>query len=204
VRLPSPTVLRVLVVRHGQSEWNAVGRWQGQADPPLTELGLHQAAHAAQHVGAVDAVVASDLERSLTTAAIIAELLGIGPVLVDDGFRERDAGEWQGLTKAEIADGWPGFLEDRRRPPAFEPDDVFQARIFAALDRVREAVPVGDVLVVAHAGVVYQAEAVLGVDFEPLPNLGGRWVVSDDGGAWCLGDRVVLVDPDEFTVPGVE
>jgi len=164
VRLRSPTVLRVLVVRHGQSEWNAVGRWQGQADPPLTELGLHQAAHAAQHVGAVDAVVASDLERSLTTAAIIAELIGIGPVLVDEGFRERDAGEWQGLTKAEIAEGWPGYLQDRRRPPA----------------------------------------SVLGVDFEPLPNLGGRWVVSDDGDAWCLGDRVVLVDPDEFTVPGVE
>jgi broad specificity phosphatase PhoE len=204
VRLPSPTVLRVLVVRHGQSEWNAVGRWQGQADPPLTELGLHQAAHAAQHVGAVDAVVASDLERSLTTAAIIAELIGIGPVLVDQGFRERDAGEWQGLTKAEIAEGWPGYLEDRRRPPAFEPDDDFQARIFAALDRVRESVPAGDVLVVAHAGVVYQAEAVLGVDFEPLPNLGGRWVESDDGGPWGLGDRVVLVDPDEFTVPGVE
>jgi probable phosphoglycerate mutase len=197
-------VLRVLVVRHGQSEWNAVGRWQGQADPPLTELGLHQAAHAAQHVGAVDAVVASDLERSLTTAAIIAELIGIGPVLVDKGFRERDAGEWQGLTKAEIAEGWPGYLEDRRRPPAFEPDDDFQARIFAALDRVRESVPAGDVLVVAHAGVVYQAEAVLGVAFEPLPNLGGRWVESDDGDPWRLGDRVVLVDPDEFTVPGVE
>jgi len=181
-----------------------VGRWQGQADPPLTELGLHQAAHAAQHVGAVDAVVASDLERSLTTAAIIAELIGIGPVLVDKGFRERDAGEWQGLTKAEIAEGWPGYLEDRRRPPAFEPDDDFQARIFAALDRVRESVPAGDVLVVAHAGVVYQAEAVLGVAFEPLPNLGGRWVESDDGDPWRLGDRVVLVDPDEFTVPGVE
>ena len=204
MRLPSPTVLRVLVVRHGQSEWNAAGRWQGQADPPLTELGLHQAAHAAQHVGAVDAVVASDLERSLTTAAIIAELIGIGPVLVDKGFRERDAGEWQGLTKAEIAEGWPGYLEDRRRPPAFEPDDDFQARIFAALDRVRESVPAGDVLVVAHAGVVYQAEAVLGVAFEPLPNLGGRWVESDDGDPWRLGDRVVLVDPDEFTVPGVE
>lgn len=204
MRLPSPTVPRVLVVRHGQSEWNAVGRWQGQADPPLTELGLHQAAHAAQHVGAVDAVVASDLERSRTTAAIIAELIGIGPVLVDEGFRERDAGEWQGLTKAEIAEGWPGYLDDRRRPSGFEPDDDFRARIFGALDRVRDAVPAGDVLVVAHAGVVYQVEAVLGDDFEPLPNLGGRWVESVDGGPWRLGDRVVLVDPDEFTVPGVE
>jgi broad specificity phosphatase PhoE len=197
-------VLRVLVVRHGQSEWNAVGRWQGQADPPLTELGLHQAAHAAQHVGAVDAVVASDLERARTTAEIIAELVGIGPVLVDEGFRERDAGEWQGLTKAEIAEQWPGYLDDRRRPPRFEPDEGFQARVFAGLDRVRDTVPDGDVLVVAHAGVVYQLEAVLGSGFVPLPNLGGRWVESVDGGPWRLGERVVLVDPDELTVPGVQ
>ena len=197
-------MLRVLVVRHGQSEWNAVGRWQGQADPPLTELGLHQAAHAAQHVGAVDAVVASDLERSRTTAEIIAELIGIGPVLADEGFRERHAGEWQGLTKAEIAEAWPGYLDDRRRPPGFEPDEDFQDRVFAALDRVRATVPAGDVLVVAHAGVVYQVETLLGSAFEPLPNLGGRWVESLDGGPWRLGDRVVLVDPDEVTVPGVQ
>jgi broad specificity phosphatase PhoE len=197
-------VLRVLVVRHGQSEWNALGRWQGQADPPLSELGRHQAAHAAQHVGAVDAVVASDLERSRATAEIIAELIGIGPVLVDEGFRERHAGEWEGLTKAEIAEAWPGYLDDRRRPPGFETDEDFQDRVLAALRRVQATVPAGDVLVVAHAGVIYQVEAVLGTGFEPLANLGGRWVESVDGGPWRLGDRVVLVDPDEVTVPGVQ
>ena len=200
----SSPVLRVLIVRHGQSEWNALGRWQGQADPPLTELGRHQAAHAAQRVGAVDAVVASDLERARTTAEIIAELVGIGPVLVEAGLRERDAGEWQGLTKPEIAEGWPGYLDDRRRPPGFEPDEGFQARIFAGLDRVRARVPAGDVLVVAHAGVVYQAEAVLGAAFEALPNLGGRWVEAEGDGPWRLGERVVLVEADEITVPGVQ
>ncbi len=196
-------MLRVLIVRHGQSEWNALGRWQGQADPPLTELGLHQAAHAAQHVGALDAVVASDLERARTTAEIIAELIGIGPVLIDPGFRERGAGEWEGLTKAEIAEAWPGYLDDRRRPPAFEVEAAFQERIFAGLDRIREQVPDGDVLVVAHAGVVYQVEAVLGSDFQLLSNLGGRWVDTEGDGPWRLGERVVLVDPDEITVPSV-
>lgn len=197
-------MLRVLIVRHGQSEWNALGRWQGQADPPLTELGLHQAAHAAQHVGAVDAVVASDLERSRTTAEIVAELIGIGPVLVEPGFRERDAGEWQGLTKAEIAEAWPGYLDDRRRPPGFEADEAFQERIFTGLDRVRGLVPDGDVLVVAHAGVIYQVESVLGADFQRLPNLGGRWIEAEADGPWRLGERVVLVDPDEITVPSVQ
>ena len=197
-------MLRVLIVRHGQSEWNALGRWQGQADPPLTELGLHQAAHAAQHVGAVDAVVASDLERSRTTAEIVAELIGIGPVLVEPGFRERDAGEWQGLTKAEIAEAWPGYLDDRRRPPGFEADEAFQERIVTGLDRVRGLVPDGDVLVVAHAGVIYQVESVLGADFQRLPNLGGRWIEAEADGPWRLGERVVLVDPDEITVPSVQ
>ena len=69
---------------------------------------------------------------------------------------------------------------------------------------MRDAVPDGDVLVVAHAGVVYQVEAVLGAGFAPLPNLGGRWVQAEGGGPWRLGERVVLVDPDEITVPGVQ
>jgi broad specificity phosphatase PhoE len=199
-----PAVLRVLLIRHGQSEWNAVGRWQGQADPPLTDLGRLQAAHAAQHVGAVDAVVASDLERSRATGEIIADVLGIGPVLVEPGLRERHAGEWQGLTKAEIAEQWPGYLEERRRPPAFEPDEDFQARIFGALDRLRGDVADGDVLAVAHAGVVYQVEELLGAGFEPLPNVAGRWIEDAGDGPWRLGERVTLVDPDELTVPRVQ
>src|SRR5688500_8423312 len=63
---------RLLLVRHGESEWNAVGRWQGWADPPLTELGLEQARLAAKAVGAVDLIVASDLERAWHTAEVIA------------------------------------------------------------------------------------------------------------------------------------
>jgi probable phosphoglycerate mutase len=195
---------RILLVRHGESIWNADGRWQGQADPPLSELGLHQAGHAAARVGAVDAIVASDLERARRTAEIIAELVGIGPVLVDEGLRERHAGEWQGLTKAQIEDQWPGYLADRRRPPGFEPDDGFRARIFAALDGVRDRIPHGEVLVVAHAGVVFQVEDALGAPWELLANLAGRWIEAGDDGRWRLGERVVLVDPDEVSIPGVE
>jgi probable phosphoglycerate mutase len=197
-------MLRVLVTRHGQSEWNALRRWQGQADPPLSDLGVQQAFHAAQHVGAVDAIVASDLERSRITADIIAEAIGVGPVEIDPGFKERDAGEWQGLTPEEIEEGWPGWRQDGRRPPAFEPVEPFQERIFAALDRVRDRVTAGDVFVVAHAGVVYQIESVLGAAFEPLPNLAGRWIEAEGGGPWRLGDRVLLVEPGEITVPRVD
>jgi len=53
---------RALLTRHGQSEWNALGRWQGQADPPLTDLGRRQAHEAARSLGAVDGIWASDLQ----------------------------------------------------------------------------------------------------------------------------------------------
>ena len=124
---------RVLLVRHGQSEWNADGRWQGQADPPLTDLGRLQAREAARALGAVDAVWASDLQRAVETATIIADDLGVGPVVLDPDLRERDAGEFSGLTRPEIADRFPGYLDDGRRPPGWEPDEALLARALRAL-----------------------------------------------------------------------
>ena len=80
---------RILLVRHGQSEWNADGRWQGQENPPLTELGLAQAAQAAKAVGAVDGIYASPLERAAITAAVVAEEVGVGPVMTLPDLMER-------------------------------------------------------------------------------------------------------------------
>lgn len=193
-------MLRLLLIRHGQSEWNAVGRWQGQADPPLSDLGRRQAGRAAERLGAVDTIVSSDLERARCTATIISELLGEGPVQIEEGLRERDAGEWSGLTKVEIERAWPGYLDDRRRPPAFEPEDPFLERILEAIGRVREQIGDGDVLVVTHGGVIYALERHLGAGFERIPNLGARWL-TDHGDRLELGDRFVLVDPDEVTIP---
>ena len=73
----------MLLVRHGQSEWNALGRWQGRADPSLTDVGRRQAKKATGHLSGFDAVVASPLCRAFETATILAETLGIGPVLAD-------------------------------------------------------------------------------------------------------------------------
>lgn len=195
---------RLLLVRHGQSEWNADGRWQGQADPPLSELGRRQAQAAAAAVGAVDAVVASPLERAFLTAAAISEAVGVGPVLVEPDLMERHAGEWQGLTRAQIDEQYPGYLDDRgddrRRPPGWEDDDVLLDRVLGALDRLlAQLAGADDVVIVTHGGVIYAIERHLGAGFERIPNLGARWV-SAEAGRLALGDRLLLVDPDAVAV----
>jgi probable phosphoglycerate mutase len=183
----------MLLARHGQSEWNALGRWQGQADPPLSELGRRQAIAAAERLGTVDAIVASDLDRAMTTAAIIAETLGVGPVLVEPRLRERSAGEWSGLTRVEIEEQWPGYLAERRRPPGFESDESLLTRTVDALGDLARAHPEAELLVVTHGGVVYVLESDAGLPFARLPNLSGRWL-AHDGETVRLGERIELVD----------
>ena len=121
-------MLNLLLARHGQSEWNAVGRWQGQADPPLSELGRAQARGAANQAGAFDAIFASDLERALHTATIISTTLGVGPVIVDPRLKERNAGEFSGLTRAEIDTQFPGMLDRGEWPPGWEDDEAVLTR----------------------------------------------------------------------------
>ena len=190
---------RILLVRHGQSEWNASGRWQGQADPPLSELGEEQAVAAAKAVGIVDAIYASDLVRAHHTAELVAAQLG-ADVVVAPNLRERSAGEWEGRTRAEIEESWPGFLESGRRPAGYEPDDSVLERVLTALEAIAAAHD-GDVLVVTHGGVVRVVERHLGGEAEGLiPNLGGLWL-EHHGDGLKLGDRVVLLDESQVTRP---
>jgi len=197
----------MLLVRHGQSEWNAAGRWQGQADPPLTTLGREQAFQAAQRVGTVDLIVCSDLERAVDTAMVLSEMLGVGPVAIDPRLRERDAGAYSGLTRDEIDVAFPGYLDERREPPGWEPDDVLLARVHACLADIAAQYPGAEVVVVTHGGCVYAIEKEHGVPFERLPNLAGRWLdhrgLHTDGSPLVsLGDRITLVDDElSTTVP---
>jgi probable phosphoglycerate mutase len=166
---------RILVLRHGQSTWNAARRWQGQADPPLTELGEEQAYQAARKLGSFDLVVASDLERARRTAEIIAGQLGIGPIELDERLRENHAGEWEGLTKDEVEAGWPGYLEHHRRPPGFEMAQEVEVRALAALIEAGRAIPDGEVLAVSHGGVIRVLRRLLADTDTVIPNLGGSW-----------------------------
>jgi broad specificity phosphatase PhoE len=190
---------RMLVVRHGQSVWNAEGRWQGHADPPLSALGVLQAKSAAAALGALDAIVASDLTRAIQTAGTIAGELGFGPVETDARLREVDAGEWTGLTRDEIEVAWPGFLAEHRRPPAFESWEHVAGRAAQALRDLARRHPGGEVLVVSHSGVVRSLERHLAVAGPILANLAGTWF-EVDGEAISVGERVLLVDEHDVHV----
>lgn len=196
---------RVLLVRHGQSVWNAEGRWQGQADPALSEVGAAQARAAARHLDGVAAVATSDLARARTTAEILAAELDVGPVVVDTGLRERHVGAWQGLTREEIEDGWPGYLAARRWPEGWESDEAVLARALPALARLGAlaAERGATVVAVSHGGLIRAVERRLTSSPRPVPNLGGRWIEVAPDGSLVAGDPAVLVDEDEapVTVP---
>jgi probable phosphoglycerate mutase len=202
---------RLLLVRHGESIWNADGRWQGQADPPLSARGQEQAAAAAAAIGTVDALVTSDLERAADTGAIIARILGLDPVLVEPRLRERDAGSLSGLTRPEIHEAFPGLLPDDPGgfvpgpdgqpawPADWESDDDLWERVEVALLALGRLVPEGDVVAITHGGVMYAIERRLGAaDRGRLSNLGAVWleVVGD---RMAVGPRLDLIDPSTAT-----
>ena len=180
---PTRPPTRVLVLRHGQSEWNAARRWQGHADIALDDEGVRQASDAASSLGMFDAVWASDLQRARHTAEIIAERIGIGPVQTDERLRETDVGPWEGLTHREVEAGWPGYLATHRRPDGFEPYPQAARRMALALADIAQEQPGGsEILVVSHGGAIRALRRELGAEDAHFPNLAGSWfTVLGDG-----------------------
>lgn len=190
----------LLLVRHGQSTWNAEGRWQGQADPPLSALGRDQAFSASGRIGTVDAIVSSTQQRALETALIIAEAIGVGPVLTEEGLVERNAGPWSGLTRNEIEERYPNFLKEDRRPEGYETDESLLTRNLEALERISEDHAGTVVLVATHGGVIHNLEAHLGLEIGRVPNLSGRIIERRDG-SWTAAEQLTLLD-EEFLTGG--
>jgi probable phosphoglycerate mutase len=191
---------RILMLRHGQSEWNAMGRWQGQADIELTDLGYEQARRASEKLGMFDAIVSSDLRRAHLTATIIANGLGVGILPPDPRLRETDVGEWQGLTHTQIERDWPGYLDDHKRPPGFESDDSIVARVSAALFDLADQFPGSEVLCVAHAGVIRVMRRAHRVPDTRIANLGGCHFIVTPGTSSSIdiGDVVDLFEHGEL------
>ena len=200
----------ILLLRHGQSTWNAEGRWQGQSDPPLSDLGREQAKEAAEKLTelGVTAVVTSDLDRARTTGRILADALGLDPPAEHRDLREYDVGDWEGLTRPEIEVGWPDQLAAWKEgrllaTPGGETRSAFLQRTMAGLRRVAAADELGDVaVVVTHGGVIRAAEQVTGAERQAvIGNLAGRWFLASRDGDLEPGEPTNLLDPDHRTAP---
>ena len=175
VRGESNLKTRLLVLRHGQSEWNALGRWQGQADIALTPEGIEQARQAAKKIGKFDLIAASSLQRARHTAEIIAEKHGVNDLIIDDRLKESFIGPWEGLTYEEIESGWPGYLESFKQPPDFESNQNVVNRMTAAFVDIAAKCRGGQALIISHSGVIRTIRRELKVADARLENLGGCW-----------------------------
>lgn len=154
--------VRLLLVRHGETEWNQENRWQGQADVPLSETGRTQARRLAQRLRAegrpVRAIYASDLSRAFHTAEILGEALGVSP-LPDVAWREMDIGVWSGLTTAEViarhTAEWERLRAGEDLPRGGgETFAQFQGRVLRSAERIRETHAGEQVVIVTHGGAV--------------------------------------------------
>ncbi len=138
--------------RHGQTDFNAQQRFQGQTDIPLNAAGLQQAERAAPYLAALrpDALFSSDLSRAAATAQVLAGLTGL-PVQFDKDLRERSGGSWEGLTGTEIRERYPEEYA-RWMPPDGETTVAVADRASAALLRIAGSLPGGSVAVVVGHG----------------------------------------------------
>jgi glucosyl-3-phosphoglycerate phosphatase len=199
-------VIRLLLLRHAQSEWNAQGRWQGMADPPLSPRGRQQAATAGRLLGrcGIDGAVSSDLQRARATAeAITAEFPVAVPVEIEPGLREYDLGAWSGLTGVEIEARWPGAVEEWRQgrlvaTPGGETRTAFVARISAAVARIVADPPAETVVVVTHGGVISALGLALGEPPRRFTHLSGFWIEGRPEGP-AAGSLVSLLEVDPAT-----
>ena len=200
---------RLFLVRHGQSEWNAVGKWQGQADPPLSELGVKQAFRAASQLPEFGLLAASTLERAKQTANIFAEATAWNQadIVIEDRIKERDAGAFSGLTRIEIDEQFPGFLGNDIWPDDWESDRNLIDRLLVGLKRITSLLSESsniqhkNVVAVSHGGCIYALENLCGERYERIPNLAGRWF-EITGTNITLGERMHLLPPEEETLAG--
>lgn len=147
----------ILLARHGETDWNREGRFQGHADPQLNELGRRQARELGLRLRGerIDAIWSSDLGRCKQTAFYVASQVNL-PVRLSGELREMDVGSWSGFTREEIAARWPDeyalWRETGRGWPDGEDFDAMQVRIVDAILGIAAGHPDEHVLVVTHGG----------------------------------------------------
>jgi probable phosphoglycerate mutase len=164
----------LLLIRHGETDWNAEHRWQGHADVPLNARGREQAKALAEELApeGFDAIYASDLSRARDTAVIVGERLGV-PVVLDSDLREIDVGSREGLTGDEVGDRpWDGEAHERHGE-----------RILRAVRTIAERHPGQRVAVVSHGGSLRRIQEHMDAELDDWFGNCSVWVLAhEDGG----------------------
>ncbi|MCL1870821.1 MAG: histidine phosphatase family protein [Promicromonosporaceae bacterium] len=187
----------VVLLRHGRTEWNVAERLQGQTDVALDDVGRWQAdesARALVRTHRATRIVASDLGRAMETAAAYARMVGLD-VVPDARLRERAFGEWEGLTGAQIAEGWPERHTAWRRgddetglPPGGETRAEVAERVRGAIEEHAAGLERDDTLVVVSHGAAITLAITAMLGQEP----GWRGVVGLTNAHWSQLTRAPL------------
>ncbi|MDR1966595.1 MAG: histidine phosphatase family protein [Synergistaceae bacterium] len=155
--------MRLFIVRHGETSWNAEGRFQGQQDTELNERGMRQSEAAARYLAGhkFDAVASSPLKRALSLAEMIASACGVGAVEIAPGLTEINHGDWEGMLSSEASARWPRIMDMWRSEPhtvvmpgeGGESLRSVQLRAVPAITALASKYS-GDVCVAAHDAVI--------------------------------------------------
>jgi 2,3-bisphosphoglycerate-dependent phosphoglycerate mutase len=171
----------IILIRHGETEWNALGRYQGHTDIALNNTGHAQAQAAARAIAHLHktqpfaGLYASDLQRALQTAQPIAQVLSL-PVQTDPRLRERHFGALEGLTREQIAQQHPDhaarLLEPHHPPPGGESQAQFFTRVEQALHDIAAKHPSQTVAAVCHGGTLAMAWRIAHGQWVDAPRAG--------------------------------
>ena len=166
--------MKLLLTRHGETEWNLIRRYQGQSDVPLNQTGIRQAEQLAKRLSTekIDAIYASDLCRAVDTARMIINMQELAPAFQKDPrWRELSFGKWEGLNHEEIQAQWHNeaakWYTDQvnSSPPGGETLLQLAERVQSALSELKNKHKDERVLVVSHSGAIQALLClVLGVD----------------------------------------
>lgn len=188
----------LVLVRHGETDWNRTLRYQGQTDIPLNDLGRMQARLGAARLAEEqwDAIVSSPLSRVMQTAGPIAEATGLSPIETDPDLMERHYGQAEGMVLAERKARWPDDIW-----PGLESMDDLRVRAMRALAAVAAAHAGQRVIVVSHGGLINSilagiSNGEVGSGISHILNVSFTRLHSDDDGAnWSID---VISDVDHL------
>ena len=206
------TADRLVLWRHGRTEWNVTGRFQGQGDVPLDSVGLGQAEQAARILATFDpvALYSSDLSRAYQTATALAELVNL-PIQTDKRLREIHVGSWEGLLGSEIRAQNPDLAErlwrgeDVRRSPTGESPGEVAERMAEVLGEIAESAPDGSTVIAVTHGLAARVGSCrfVGLPFEHWRVMGGlsncAWISLDrhrSGAYWRIEAYNAVVSAD--------